>query len=201
MDNNAAVQNLRGIASLANQQADHAIHLAASLMEALAHMKSTGPEAVQNIYRAMAAARSNQLTVGSKIPQLVGLAHILDVACSIRQGNPQDMMNKLKEMQTMMDEALNDLTWSISSDIIAIPINRTPKSSQTVSQDTRMILGIGEDGRDNLMMSFLSKKDAYSITSVYIPNLVINSNRIIGICFVEWSCCRRTRVTRKALSI
>ena len=201
MDNHAAVQNLRGIASLANQQADHAIHLAASLMEALAHMKSAGPEAVQNIYRAMAAARSNQLTVGTKILQLVGLAHILDVACSIRQGNPQDMMNKLKEMQTMMDDALNDPTWSISSDIIAIPINRTPKSSQTVSQDTRMILGIGEDGRDNLMMSFLSKKDAYSITSVCIPNLVINSNRIIGICFVGWSCCRRTRVTRKALSI
>jgi hypothetical protein len=76
------------------------------------------------------------------------------------------MLTKLKDMQVMMDEALKDHSWSTSSDVVAIPINRTPKSSHTVSQDTRMILGIGNDGGDQLMMTFLSKKDAYSITLV-----------------------------------
>jgi len=77
-----------------------------------------------------------------------------------------EMLAKLKEMQMMMDKALGDNSWGTANDILAIPINRTPKSSHTVSQDTRMILGIGNDGGDNLLMTFLSKKDAYSITLV-----------------------------------
>jgi hypothetical protein len=143
-------------------------------MEAMAYMRSTGPDAVQNVQEALAKAWSNQLSIGNKSPQLIGMAHILQVACSIRQGNPSDMIVKLAEMQKMMDEALHDTTWSTSSDTIAIPINRTPKSSQTVSQDTRMVLGIGEDGRDNLMMSFLSMKDAYAITLVTFYALILN---------------------------
>lgn len=163
-DHHAAVQNLRAVANLAKQQSDNAIHLTASLMEALAYLKTPGQDAVQHVQAALAAAWSFQMDVNCRIPQLVGLTHILDVSCAIRKGNSQEMLTKLKDMQVMMDEALKDPSWSTSSDVIAIPINRTPKSSHTVSQDTRMILGIGNDGGDNLMMTFLSKKDAYSIT-------------------------------------
>jgi len=140
-------------------------------MEAIAYLKTPGPDAVEHVQRAIAAAWSSQMDSRCMIPQLVGLTHILDVACSIRQGNSQVMINKLRIMQTMMDEALKDSSWSTSSDVVAIPINRTPKSSTTVSRETRMILGIGQDGDDNLMMTFLNKKDAYSITSVVDSNL------------------------------
>ena len=133
-------------------------------MEAMAHLKTNGPESMEQAQRAIAAAWTHQFDVGTQIPQLTGLAHILDVVCSIQQGNPKIMVDKLKDMQTMMDGALKDPTWSATEDIVAIPINRTRNSSQVVSPDTRMVIGIGEDGRDNLMMSFLSKKDAYSIT-------------------------------------
>ena len=119
---------------------------------------------MEQAQRALAAAWTYQLEVGTRIPQLTVLAHILDVVCSIRQGNPKIMVDKLKEMQTMMDGALKGPTWSNTDDIIAIPINRTKNSSQVVSPDTRAIIGIGGDGRDNLMLSFLSKEDAYSIT-------------------------------------
>lgn len=165
-DTHAAVQNLRAVANLAKEQNDNAIHLTASLLEALAHLKTPGQDAVQHVQTALATAWSFQMDESCRIPQLLGLTHILDVSCAIRKGNSQEMLIKLKDMQTMMDGALKDPTWSTSSDVIAIPINRTPKSSHTVSQDTRMILGIGNDGGDNLMMTFLSKKDAYSITLV-----------------------------------
>jgi hypothetical protein len=135
-------------------------------MEALAFLKIPGPEALQHIETALAQAWSFQMDESCKIPQLVGLTHILAVACAIRKGNSQEMLIKLKNMQVTMDKALQDNSWSTSSDIVAIPINRTPKSSHTVSRDTRMILGIGDDGGDNLMMTFLSKKDAYCITLV-----------------------------------
>lgn len=157
-------------------------------MEAIAHLKSTGPESMEHAQRAIAAVWAYQLDNSSKIPQLLGLAHILDVACSLKQGNPPVMINKLKLMQTMMDEALRDSTWSTTSDVIAIPINRTQNSSQVVSPDTRTILGIGDDGRDNLMLSFLNKKDAFSITSVHVSPV---SNHCLpagtDISFVEWS--------------
>lgn len=76
------------------------------------------------------------------------------------------MIEDLKKMQVMMDDALKNPEWSTTSDVITIPIKRTPKSSQIVSSETRMVLGIGEDGGDNLMMRFLNKKDTYSITLV-----------------------------------
>lgn len=142
-------------------------------MEAMAHLKSTGPEAMEHAQRAIAAVWAYQLDSGNKIPQLLGLAHILDVACSLRQGNPTVMINKLKLMQTMMDAALRDPTWSTTSNTVPIPINRAQNSSHVVSPDTRTILGIGDDGRDNLMVSFLNKKDAFSITLV-LPTLNIH---------------------------
>lgn len=163
-DRNAALQNLRSIAKLASERSDRAIYMTSSLLEAMAHLKATGLESMEHAQRAIAAVWTYQLDTGSRIPQLLGLAHILEVACSLRQGNPTVMINKLKLMQSMMDEALEDPTWSTTSDVIAIPINRTQNSSQVVSPDTRMILGIGNDGRDNLMLSFLNKKDTYSIT-------------------------------------
>ena len=166
VDNHAAVQNLQAIASLASQQGDHAIHMTASLMEALAYLKSSSPDATQHVQHAIAAARSHQTESSCQISQLVGLTHILDVASAVRQGTPGVMLPKLQDMQKMIDGALKDPSWSTTSDVIAIPINRTKKSSDTVSPDTRMVLGIGDDGGDVLMMSFLNKNDARSVTLV-----------------------------------
>jgi hypothetical protein len=133
-------------------------------MEAMAHLRFNSPESMEQAQRAIAAARTHQFDVAAQLPQLTGLAHILDVVCSIKQGNPMIMMDKLKNMQIMMDGAVKDSTWSRTYDAIAIPINPTKNnSSQVVSRDTRAIIGIGGDGRDVLMLSFLSKKDAFSI--------------------------------------
>jgi hypothetical protein len=162
VDVHAAIGNLRHIAKLASEQQDYAIHMTASLWEAMIYMRSTASDALQNVQAALGKAWTNQLNVGNTT-QLLGIAHFIQVACSIRQGIPVDMHQKLKEMQIMMDSTLNDGSWSLTSDSIALPINRTSKSSTTVSADTRSILGIGEDGRDNLMLSFMSAKDAYAI--------------------------------------
>jgi len=162
------VANFRSIATVSDAQSepDRAIYMTAYLMEAMAHLQSAGPESMEHAQQAIAQVWTYQEHPDAKIPQLLGLAHILDVACSLRLGNPQITVNKLRSMQTMMDQALKEKTWSTTSDTIAIPINRRKNSSQVVSPDTRMVLGIGDDGRDSLLMSFLNMKDAYNITSV-----------------------------------
>lgn len=188
-DINAALSNFRAIANLSGDQSDRAIYMAASLMEGMTHLRSNSPDSMEQAQQAIAQVWAYQLDSGAKIPQLLGLAHILDVACSIQKGNPQEMMAKLNDMQKMMDRALKDENWSATSDMIAIPVNRRQNSSQVVSPDTRMILGIGDDGRDNLMLSFLTQQDAYAITSVFIFFIVVQQ-RLTGrlvTCSVEWS--------------
>jgi hypothetical protein len=163
-DTNAALTNLRAIVNLSSDQSDRAIYMTASLMEAVVHLRNTGVDALEAAQQAIAQVWTYQLDTTTRIPQLLGLAHILDVACSMRQGNPNVMDKKLNDMQQMMDAALTDGTWSATSDLIAIPINMRKNSSQVVSPDTRMVLGIGDDGGDNLMASFLNQNDAYAIT-------------------------------------
>lgn len=130
-------------------------------MEAMAHLKSSAPEAIEHVQTAIAAAYSYQLDASSRIPQLVGLTHLLDVACSIRQGNPTQMLTRLKALQDFIDAALEDPTWSRSSSVIAIPIGTA--NHRTSSPDTRAVLGVGTDGQENLILSFLSKNDAYAV--------------------------------------
>ncbi|KUJ19983.1 uncharacterized protein LY89DRAFT_467811 [Mollisia scopiformis] len=175
-DNHAAVQNLRAIAAVAEQQDDNAIFMAASLMEALAYLKTPGSDAVEQVQCQIAASQAYQADPSCCIPQLAVLTHIIDVASSIRQGNTTVMMSKLKDMQSVMDDAMKDPSWSTTSGVISVPIKRTPKSSSIISQDTRMILGIGEDGGDNLMMTFLNKKDAYSISCLLTGMVLLHKN-------------------------
>ena len=163
-DTPPAIQHLRAIGTLSSQQHDFAIYIAASLLEAMAHLRSNGAESMEQAQRAIAAARTHQFDMEAQLPQLTALAHLLDVVCSIRQGNPKIMLDKIKDMQTILDGAVKSSSWSSFDDAIAIPINRTKNNSEFVSPDTRMILGIGADGRDNLMMSFLSKKDIFSVS-------------------------------------
>ncbi|TVY50069.1 MAU2 chromatid cohesion factor-like protein [Lachnellula cervina] len=177
-DKHLAIQNLQKIAELATRQGDRAIHLTTSVMEAMVHLKSTGPESIEQVQRALAAARTHQFDAGKSIPQLIGLTYIIDVMCSIRQGNPQHILTKLKEMQATLDQIINDPIWNSHNDVIAIPINRTPRSSHTVSHETRAVLGIGEDGRDNLMMTFLNKRDTYAITYLICGIVLLHKNPI-----------------------
>ncbi|KAI9052303.1 hypothetical protein LZ554_003657 [Drepanopeziza brunnea f. sp. 'monogermtubi'] len=177
IDYHCAINSLRAAAILAEKQGDHAIFLTASLLEAITYMKTTGPEATENVQRAIAAAWKYQEEPRCKIPQLTGLTHILAVCCSIRQGVSQDMVEKLKAMQSMMDESLKTARdWSTIDDAISIPIRRTPKSSHVVSRDTRMVLGIGADGGDNLMMCFLNKKDTYCVTYLLSGLVLLHKN-------------------------
>ncbi|CCU77457.1 hypothetical protein BGHDH14_bgh05022 [Blumeria hordei DH14] len=162
IEHNAAVRNLKAIEVLAEKHGDRPIHLVASLMEVIAHLKIAGPEASQNLKSAMASVWSHQTDPSCYIAPLTGLAHILDLACSIREGDPQ-VLNKLQSARLAIDASIRDKGWN-SSDTITIPIKRTPNSSHVVSTDTRMILGVGKDGVDMLMLTFFDQKETYCIS-------------------------------------
>lgn len=164
-DTHAAIQNLRAIESRSSQQRDVGIFMAASLIEAMAHLKSNAADSIEQAQRAIAAARTHQVDKASQLPQLTGLAHILDVVCSIKHGNPQIMLEKLKAMQLMMDGIVSESSWNGFNDAVSIPINSEGnKSTEFVSRETRAVVDFGDDGRDTLTLTFLGKKDAFSLT-------------------------------------
>lgn len=136
-------------------------------MEALAHLKSAGVDGIEHVQRAIAAARTYQLDNKSSIPQLIGLTHILDVICSILRGDPAQMLSTLRAMQMVMDDLLKNTAWSIENDTLTIPIDGVHKVKNLISQDTRNVLSTREDGRGQMVMSFLNKRDAYALTFVH----------------------------------
>lgn len=168
------------MSALAIKQEDHEIHQAASLLEAMAHFKGAGPEALEQARTAIATARQYQLQDESHVTQLVTLTYMLDTVCSLRQGgNATHTLTQLKAMHQYMDKALIDDSWSFKSDILAIPVKPPKNNAYIASREARMILGIGNDGRDSLMMSFLNKTDAYAIVLVTFPRPKPNHANII----------------------
>ncbi|TGO39569.1 hypothetical protein BHYA_0051g00100 [Botrytis hyacinthi] len=175
-DNHAAIQNIRGISTLANQQGDRSVYIVASLMEAVAHLKSAGVDGIEHVQRAIAAARTYQLDNRSSIPQLIGLTHILDVICSILRGDPAQMLSTLRAMQMVMDDLLKNTAWSIENDTLTIPIDGVHKVKNLISQDTRNVLSTREDGRGQIVMSFLNKRDAYALTYLLSGIVLMHKN-------------------------
>lgn len=158
-----AVSQYRAIAELANQNGDRAIHHTATLLETMVHLNSTASEALENAGRSMAAAWTHQFDNDAPT-ELRGLAHLLDVGCSLRRNNndAKYMSNKVQAMQAMLDETIKKSTWNRNDDILAIPIPSSAKNpSDVVSTDTSAIIGVGEDGYDHLLLSFLSQRDVY----------------------------------------
>jgi hypothetical protein len=164
LDSHAAIQSLRSISALASQRNDRAIYLASSLMEIMTHMSSPTTESAEQAQRALAAAYTYQLDEGSRVPQLLCLTHLLDVACSFMYGLPAQTLPKLKTLQTMLDEHKSHESWNKSGDTIAIPIRGSNSQTQTVSRDTRGVIGISETGQEQLMLSFLTIQDANALT-------------------------------------
>ncbi|KAL3427019.1 75k gamma secalin [Phlyctema vagabunda] len=175
-DSHSGLQNIRSISDTASEQSDRGIFLLAALMEAMTHMQSSSPDATELVQRAIAAAWTYQLDQDSQIPQLTALTHILDVVCSLRQGHISQTVSKARSLQVMMDGEQKNSKWSFTSDVLAIPISRKRQDSHTVSRDTRSVLGIGNDGRDNLMISFLSRSDA-GLISHLLYGLVLEKQK------------------------
>ncbi|KHJ33930.1 putative cohesin loading factor [Erysiphe necator] len=173
IDNNAAIRNLKSITSLAEQRGDRPIRFVASLMVVIAYLRISGPEASQHLKSSMASVWSHQTDASCQITPLIVLAHILDLACSIREGDPQIMMNKLQAARSAMDASIRNKDWS-SSDIILIPIPSSINVSRVLSPGTGMVLSIGDDGADNLIMTLLDQKGAYCLSCLLYGVVLLN---------------------------
>ncbi|KAI9808690.1 MAG: hypothetical protein M1825_003842 [Sarcosagium campestre] len=159
----AALHNLRSLSSTANGKGDDTVFIFAAIMEALAHLRSASDSAIEQAQRALAAARSLQLTeavVGQ--PQLVTLIHVLDLICSLMESNPAQAIPKMDALKALMDKEQAESTWTAEG-IILVPIKQRQGSSNLV-QSTGGIFLHGADGFDRLAFSWLPARDVYALS-------------------------------------
>lgn len=157
-----ALQHLHKIAAMASRNGDKAVSAMAAVIEALAHLQQgTSSDSIEQAQRAVAVARSHQLNDELRhVPQLTTIVQMVDICCSLLEYDVNQSAQKLKAMQTLMDEALSDTTNWRSDGSFSIPLNG--KSAGPSSIDTGDILQVHNG---TLVMSFnwLPQHDLYAL--------------------------------------
>lgn len=146
---------------MANRNGDRAVSAMSAIIEALAHLQQGySSDSIEQAQRAIAAARSHQLNDELRhVPQLTTLVQIVDICCSLLEYDVNQSAQKLKVLQDLMDERLNDSNWRIDGSF-SIPLSG--KSAGPSSIDTGDILQV-QSGTLLLSFSWLPQHDLYAL--------------------------------------
>lgn len=146
---------------MASRNGDKAVSAMSAIIEALAHLQQgSGFDSIEQAQRAVAIARSHQLNDELRhIPQLTTLVQIVDICCSLLDYDINQSSQKLKIMQDLMDERLNDSNWR-GDGSFSIPLNG--KSAGPSSIDTGDILQV-QSGTLLLSFNWLPQHDLYAL--------------------------------------
>ncbi|PYI10828.1 hypothetical protein BO78DRAFT_403876 [Aspergillus sclerotiicarbonarius CBS 121057] len=160
-DSVSALQHLHKISTMASRNGDKAVSAMSAIIEALAHLQQgSGFDSIEQAQRAVAIARSHQLNDELRhIPQLTTLVQIVDICCSLLDYDINQSSQKLKVMQDLMDERLNDSNWR-NDGSFSIPLNG--KSAGPSSIDTGDILQV-QSGTLLLSFNWLPQHDLYAL--------------------------------------
>jgi hypothetical protein len=118
-------------------------------------------------------ARSRQLdeAVTSGIPQTIALAHILDLACSLEEGNVSQALPKVQALHELLDKEWQTEAKDESSHSFALPIRSS--SGQGKAENIPGIISTSSDGLECLEMDWISRKDVY-ILSYLLSGITYN---------------------------
>jgi Cohesin loading factor len=168
----AAVHHLQKTADLAHRRGDHAVFAFANVTEALAHLQSSSSDSIDQAQRALAATRQVQLSQDvNSVPQIQVLVQYVDLCSSLKKANPQQIDQKLSEMQQVMDQIVDDPNW-LDDGCLYLPL--MPKSAQGVASMGGDIVK-EKNGRPVLALTWLPKRDLYSIG--YLLSAIASSHK------------------------
>lgn len=150
-----ALQQLHAITAYAEKHDDTAVAFACYSLEAIVHLRSSAQDRLIEAQRAIAQARSLQLTMSAKQQGSFGtLFNIIDLACSVHQNAP-DRAKSTALIQATADENDNDL--GTENGVFTVTLDRTPGGSLTT--DTGGIFRRNAEGRDELIFTWLPRED------------------------------------------
>lgn len=181
-----AIENLRKIASIAEERGDLSIYVMAMLLEGLAHLGAMKEDWNDRVQECIAQASKLQLDDSVHLPPIDVLLMLLDLACSLHQKSIQVAAQKLSVVQTKLDELRHSPDWAVLSSEVLLPIRRLPNSAQTISNDTRAVLRPGDGGVDYLVLSTLGKQEAYALAYVFNGIVALYNATTLGRSSMIW---------------
>jgi hypothetical protein len=163
-----ALDNLRKLVAFGNQRGDKAICVMASLLEALAHLRTMKNvnDAVLRVQTCIAQASKYQLEDTVRLPQLDILLLLLDLACSLHQRQrPDATFNKFVALQNRMEELKTSHEWDPLTTEVLLPIKKQlgPTKNSAISAETRGIVREGQAAEDYIVIQALSRQQALSL--------------------------------------
>lgn len=160
----AALQNLRSISALAESKGDIGIFITCAAFEAMAHLRISAPDSIEQAHRAIASARSYQFEVHpSSMPQVSSLLDVIDLVCILEQGNsPDQIQDKTKALSQALDHDLEkapSMNWDENGLFMVSVIE---KDSGLVDQSGG-IFQRTKAGKIALTFSWLPQRDLYLV--------------------------------------
>ncbi|KAI9891439.1 MAG: hypothetical protein M1814_002758 [Vezdaea aestivalis] len=174
----AALTNLRKISETSSKKGDTAIFVTAAVMETQTHLRSKQPDSIEQAQRSLAMARSLQLdtSITSTIPQVMTLACLLDLACSLQESNVEQSTSRMSHLHSLLDGASkkDGSQWNNGSSF-HVPI------SSSKGQRLNSGKGVGPvtsnaQALDQIEFRWLSKEDAYALSYLLSGAAVSNKN-------------------------
>ena len=157
---------------MASRNGDKAVSAMAAVIEALAHLQQgASSDSIEQAQRAIAVARSHQMNDELRhIPQLLTMIQMVDICCSLLEYDINQSAQKLKVMQALVDETLNDPSWRPDGSF-SVPLNG--KSAGPSSIDTGDILQV-ENGTLLLSFNWLPQHDIYAL-SYFLSSITLGA--------------------------
>lgn len=161
----STLHQLHAITNHAEKRGDRAIFVTASALEAIVHLRLAGPDHIEHAQRAIAAARSYQLQASTKeVGQIASFIDTVDIACSLRKGAVD--RQKMSNLQQRSDEKSG-----AENGVFSVLIEKS-FGGQSLTQSTGGIFTKANDGRDELVFSWLSK-DHFMMLTYYLSGVML----------------------------
>jgi len=160
-DIHAAVQHLRAVTELAKKQGHSAIRVTSLTCEALIHIFSGTVDSIEQASHALASARSLQLDPNlSSIPQIWALLDCVDLACTLLRYSHEEAKEKMSAMQKLLDELYEKAAWA-GDGSLSIPLG--DNHDRSLTETACGIFKRDQNGKDFLLLQWLSKRDLYVV--------------------------------------
>jgi hypothetical protein len=157
------VKHLAAIGVTASKTHAVAVIIVASALEALVHLRTHTPDSVDLAQRALAAARTHQLSAEmAAMSQARALLDAADLACHLMRLNHEQATAKLSDLRRNLDDYYEDPEQS-KDGCWLLPLSEFATNSDDIECDTSGILKQTSMGQYGLSMSWLTRTQATTL--------------------------------------
>ena len=157
----ATLKHLTAMSAAAEEQRHVSVQITVATIEAMVYLRSGTPDAVDLAQRAMASARTHQLSPEmSSMPQIRALLDCLEMSCSLINFDPTKTLERLSQMHASLDPATREPGWSKNGSF-AVPM--LPTANSELDIDTMGIMKTNANGIAALNLRWMTQSGIYVI--------------------------------------